>query len=193
MTSVAKLSLPGQTPETASDASRALLEDAKRRIGFIPAMYANMANSAGMFDTYIRGYDHFRGESGFSPPEQEVVFLTISVFNGCTYCVAAHSFIAQQMSKVPSPVLEALRQGKILPDRRLEALATFTRIMVGSRGRPAPEELREFLEAGFTERHVLEIILAIAVKTLSNYSNHLFHAKPDPAFEVFKWSGPAVD
>jgi AhpD family alkylhydroperoxidase len=70
-------------------------------------MYAVMANSPGLLETCMDGYDRFREDSGLAPAGQEVVFLTISRTNGCEYCVAAHSLIAGQLSKVPPVVTEA--------------------------------------------------------------------------------------
>lgn len=191
MSQIARLSLSPKTPETAEPEAGVQLKGAQQRLGFVPNMYANMANSPGLLATYLSGYDQFRSESGFSPAEQEVVFLAISRFNGCTYCMAAHSMIAEKMSKVPSDVLGALRADNPLPDPKLNALARFTRILVENRGRPSPQDLSAFLAAGFQERHVLEIILAIAVKTLSNYSNHVFDTRPDPAFATYAWTPPA--
>ena len=151
-------------------------------------MYAGMANSAGLLETYVSGYWQFRDESGFTPVEQEVVLLTISRFHACTYCMAAHSMIADKMSKVPADVLEALREGKPLPDPRLVALAEFTTIMLEQRGSPTPEQFNDFIAAGYLDRDVLEIILAIAVKTISNYSNHVLHTSVDEAFRAYAWN-----
>jgi AhpD family alkylhydroperoxidase len=153
-------------------------------------MYANMANSPSMLETYVVGYKFFRGDSGFTPAEQEVVFLTISHENGCEYCMAAHSMVGEKMSGVPAAVLGALRSGLPLPDAKLQALSVFTRIMVANRGKPARQDLKAFLAADFSERQVLEIILAIAVKTISNYSNHVFHTEVDPVFAAYRWETP---
>lgn len=188
MSEIAQLTLSAKSVQTAEPRARSALEAAQKRLGFVPNMYANMANSPGVLQTYLQGYDLFRQESGFTPPEQEVVFLTISSFNGCSYCVAAHSMIAERMSMVPPPVLESLRQGWPMPDRKLQALGAFTRIMLERRGRPTQDQLTEFLAAGYSERQVLEVILAIAVKTLSNYSNHVFGTPVDAAFAGYGWT-----
>ncbi len=150
-------------------------------------MYANMANAPGLLETYLSGYKLFRAESGFTAPEQEVVFLTISRDNGCTYCLAAHTMIAEKMSRVPAAVLDALRSGAPLPDAKLQALSHFTHIMGETRGRPSPADVAAFLAAGYSERHVLEVILGLAVKTISNYANHVFHTEVDPAFVSYGW------
>ena len=117
-----------------------------------------------------------------------MVFLTISYDNGCHYCMAAHSMIADKASGVPEAVTEAIRAGKPIADEKLAALAGFTRRMVNTGGKPANADVRAFLNAGYSERHILEIILAIAVKTLSNYSNHVFHTPVDEVFAAYKWS-----
>lgn len=188
MENTAKLNLSPKTIDTAEGTGRKLLEQAKAQSGFVPNMYAGMVNSPGLLETYLLGYERFRKESGFSPVEQEVVLLTISRFHGCTYCMAAHSMIAAKMSKVPTDVLEALRSGGTLPDHKLQALSRFTELMLEHRGRPKSEDLEEFERAGYNDRHVLEIILAIAVKTISNYSNHVLHTQTDAPFQGYAWS-----
>ena len=186
MTIHAHLYLPAQSLDTASAEARKVLEKAKAQVGFIPNMYANMVNSPGVLDTYLDGYARFRSESGFTPTEQEVVFLVISRANGCGYCAAAHSMIADKMSKVPADVLAALRTGTPIANAKLAALATFTSVMFDTRGRPSPVDLAPFVKAGYGERQALEIVLALAVKTLSNYANHLFHTEVDAAFTAYK-------
>ncbi|MHA6248050.1 carboxymuconolactone decarboxylase family protein [Pontibacter sp. CAU 1760] len=173
--------------DNANELQKPLLENSLKQMGMIPNMYANMVNSPGLMETYAVGYDHFRKNSGLSPVEQEVVFVTISVANNCTYCVAAHSFIADNASKVPADVTNAIRDGKEIPDAKLQALSKFTRLMFDKRGFPTYAEVQEFLEAGFEQKHVLEIILALAVKTLSNYSNHIFHTEVDDLFSHRAW------
>ena len=191
MTSEYRLTLSAKTLQNAEPKARAILERAKAQVGFIPNMYAVMANSPGLLETYMDGYDRFRKDSGLTPAEQEVVFLTISRTNGCDYCVAAHSLIADQMSKVPPAVTEAVRDSRAIPDPKLAALSAFTDVLLTKRGLPSKADVAAFLAAGYGERQVLELILAIAVKTLSNYSNHLFHTALDPAFVSREWKKSA--
>jgi len=95
------------------------------------------------------------------------------------------------MSKVPPPVTEAIREGREILDPKLAALSTFTDTMLTTRGLPSKADVQAFLRAGYEERHVLGIILAIAVKTLSNYSNHLFHTPLDEMFAGREWKKSA--
>lgn len=165
-----------------------IIEDSTKRNGGWPNMYGNMINSTGLLETYLHGYNAFRTESGFTPVEQEVVFLTLSYENECNYCMAAHSFIADKMSKVPTEVTDAIRAGTPITDNKLQVLSLFTKQLFTSRGRPTNEEVANFLAVGYDEKKILEIILALAVKTLSNYSNHVFDTEVDDMFKERTWS-----
>ena len=181
------LTLPAKTIENADPRAKAVLVKTREKMGMIPNMYAYMANSPAMLQTYAQGYSLFREESGFTPAEQEVVFLTISRENECHYCMAAHSFVADKLSKVPPEVTDAIRDDGEIKDPKLAALRTFTRTMVVSWGRPRQDDVTSFLQAGYSEAHILDIILAISVKTISNYSNHIFNTPVDAAFAARTW------
>jgi uncharacterized peroxidase-related enzyme len=183
-----KITLPAFAAREAEPLAREHMDEALDKFGFIPNMYRVMANSPGLLDTYARGYARFRDLSGFSPAEQEVVLLTISRENGCEYCVGAHSFLADRMSGVPQAVTDAIRDGAPIPDAGLAALHDFTRVMLVKRGLPGRDDVQAFLSAGYSERQILEVVLAIAVKTLSNYANHLFHTPLDEVFAGRAWS-----
>jgi uncharacterized peroxidase-related enzyme len=178
--------------DRADEAQRTLLTTAQKQVGFIPNMYSNMVNVPAVLDTYLHGYGQFRSDSGFTSAEQEVVFLAISKVNGCSYCTAAHSMIADKVSKVPAPVLAAIRGGQSIPDEKLGTLFQFATEMTESRGRPSHESANAFLAAGYTEKHIMNIVLAIAVKTLSNYSNHLFNTEVDERFAAYRVESPVA-
>lgn len=171
---------------TAVGAQKEVLDKALSQVGFIPNMYANMANAPGLLATYLLGYELFRKESGLSSAEQEVVFLSISQFNGCHYCTAAHSMLADKISGVPADVLHAIRARQPVPDVRLAALATMAVEMVATHGQPSPAVVRAFLDAGYQERDLLYIVLAAAVKVLSNYTNQAFGTEVDEKFSAYK-------
>lgn len=183
-----KMNLKQVDLASADEKQKSMIEDIVKKNGALPNMYANMVNAPGLLETYLHGYDLFRRESGFSPVEQEVVFLTISYQNECDYCMAAHSVIADKMSKVPEDVTNAIRLGKEVPDAKLQALSAFTKEMFVTRGRPSEEAVKQFLNAGYTEQQVLQIILALGVKTFSNYSNHVFDTKVDAMFGERVWT-----
>lgn len=180
------LNLIARTEDDADEEVAAALRAAKARTGMIPNMYARMANVPGLLETYLFGYDRFRTGSSFSKAEQEVVLLTISRTNGCVYCVAAHSALAD-LAHVPAEVTDAVRDGEPVAEERFGAITRFTATMVETRGLPSADALDDFFAAGFSEPDVLQIVLAIAVKTISNYSNHLFHTPVDDLFAYRSW------
>jgi uncharacterized peroxidase-related enzyme len=186
-----KTSLPLRGKDDADPAISAPLTQMEAKMGMLPNMYRAMVNLPALLDTYSHAYTLFRAEAGFTPVEQEVVLLAISRFNGCHYCVAAHSFVADMMSKVPAEVTDAIRDGRPIADAKLEALREFAHIMTESRGNPTTDQAQAFLAAGYTEQHILGIILAISAKVISNYSNHIFHTELDSAFANRAWT-PAL-
>jgi high-affinity nickel permease len=97
--------------------------------------------------------------------------------------------LAAKQSGVPEHVIESLRTGTAIDDQKLAAVDKLTRKLVDSRGNPSRADVDEFVAAGYTEKHVLGIVLAISVKTLSNYSNHLFNSELDSVFDDYAWEG----
>lgn len=188
MTKVFKTTLPLRTVDDADPAVSGPLKDTQGKMGMVPNMYGAMVNLPALLETYSLAYGKFRAESGFTPVEQEVVFLAISRANGCHYCMAAHSFVGDMMTKVPTEVTDAIRDGRPIGDARLEALRLFAHLMTESRGNPSPAEAQAFLDAGFSETHILGIILAMSAKVISNYTNHIFHTELDPAFAGRVWA-----
>ncbi len=186
MTPTALLKMTPESIETATSGTKTTLENIKAKTGFVPNMYGYMAKLPGVLEGYLSTYESFRETAGFTPTEQEVVFLVISRFNGCTYCMAAHSMLADKVSGVPADMLAAVRAGEPLPDDKLQALATFTETMVDTRGNPDRAAIDAFLAAGYGEQHILGIILGIACKTFSNYVNHLAGTPVDDRFADYK-------
>jgi alkylhydroperoxidase family enzyme len=91
------------------------------------------------------------------------------------------------MVKMPAEILDGLRTSKRLTDAKLEALRSFTSEMVNSRGRVSDSRIEQFLDAGYTRQNVLEVVFASAMKTLSNYTNHISETPVDSAFAAQTW------
>ena len=164
--------------------AKELFERSEKELKMIPNLYKAMANAPEILQAYMDGDNNFRKNSGFTPAEQEVILLVISYENGCDYCMAAHSSMADFYSNVPQEVTEAIREDKPIEDNKLSALASMTREMLLSRGRPKESVVENFLNAGYSEKQLLDIVLAISIKTLSNYTNHLFNTPVDKAFKA---------
>ncbi len=178
------------TLASAPAGSLPILEAANKGLGFIPNLYAHLAESPVTLEAY-KQLGALLEKSAFTPVEQQTILLAVSVENRCAYCVAAHSFIARNMVKADAAIISALRTGGSLPDTKLNALATFTRAVVRERGWVADsQELKNFFAAGYTKQHALEVILGVAMKTLSNYANHLTNTPVDAAFANEAWEAP---
>jgi len=178
------------TLASAPAGSLPILEAANKGLGFVPNLYAHLAESPVTLEAY-KQLGALLEKSAFTPEEQQLILLAVSVDNECTYCVAAHSFIARNMVKVPADTISALRSGGAIPNAKLNTLATFTRAVVRERGWVADrQELKNFFAAGYTKQHALEVILGVAMKTISNYANHLTNTPVDAAFVNEVWEAP---
>jgi len=178
------------TPETAPVGALPILEAANKGLGFIPNLYAHLAEAPNTLDAY-KQLGALLEKSTLTPTEQQVVLITVSIENNCAYCVAAHSFLARNMVKVPDHILAALRSRQVLPDVKLNALVEFARAVVHERGWVAgSRELNAFFTAGYTPQNALEVVLGVAMKTLSNYANHLTDTPLDAAFANEAWELP---
>jgi uncharacterized peroxidase-related enzyme len=175
-----------QRLDEASAASRLVLEDTKKKYGFIPNLYGVLAHSAAAVHAYA-GLNEILGKHGsLSPREQQAAILAISVENGCTYCVAAHSVVAEQ-SGLDRKDVDALRDERPLDDAKLEALSIFARQVVKERGWVGGEPLEAFTAAGYQPADALEVVTLVALKTLSNYTNHIADTPLDEAFAGRSW------
>jgi uncharacterized peroxidase-related enzyme len=181
-----KMKFPVHTMATAPDASRSTLEEAKKTYGFVPNLFGVLAESPTAVQAYA-ALNKTLEQSALSPVEQQVVMLTVSGINGCTYCMGAHSMVAQ-MVRMPEDVLVALREQQPLADNTLEALRSFVVSLLQHRGWVPEKDLEAFLAAGYTRQHILDVITVLAMKTLSNYANHLAGTPLDTQFAKQAWT-----
>ena len=161
------------------------MEAVEAGFGFLPNIYGVFAESPPVLDAYIALTD-LLAKTAFTPGEAQLILLTISATNGCGYCVAAHTTVGK-MVKLDTLVIEAVRNGLPIPDKRLAILHQFTRKMVDKRGMVAATDVDAFINAGFTKAQVLEVAMATALKTMSNYINHFADTPLDAAFEPARW------
>jgi len=174
------------TIESAPAASRASLESLQKEIGFVPNLAASMAESPALVEAFTTVRAILR-QSTFTPLEREVISLAVSFENDCTYCMAAHSTFAQ-MAGASADVLDALRAGEVPRDRRLGALATYTRHLLANRGHLSVDAGRALLDAGFTHAQLLEAIAVIAFTTIANYAHNITRCEVDSKFAAQRWA-----
>ncbi len=171
--------------ETAPQGSKQFIDNAQKQFGMVPNLIGLLAESPTAVETYQTLATLFKSSS-FTPTERNVVWLTIIYENECHYCMAAHTGIAKN-EKVATEIIEAIRNGTVIPDTRLESLRSFTSSLVANRGWVDSDEVDEFLAAGFTKENVFDVLVGISHKILSNYSNHITTTPVDAAFQKFTW------
>ena len=172
--------------ENSPEESKELLEKSLKDFGMIPGLHAVLAGSPGLFKAYKTIHELFVNSS-FNRDELTVVWQTINVEHACQYCVPAHTAIAKMM-KVNDTITDALRNETPLENEKLEVLRAMTLTIVRNRGHVTPENLNTFYSAGYKERQVLDIILGLSQKIISNYTNHIANTPIDMGFQKFAWS-----
>ncbi len=181
------MQFPVHDTESAPEESRPVLDAVNQAYGFLPNLFGVFAHSPAAAEAYA-SIGRALEKAALDPAEQQAVFLTVSAKNGCDYCVAAHSTLAKG-TDMSDETLAALRNGEELPDERLQAVARFAAAMRDHQGWVPEDELKAFADAGYGERHVLDVITILAMKTLSNYTNHLAGTPLDDAFAGQAWDG----
>ncbi len=177
--------------ESAPEGSKILLEQSLKSNGMIPGLHGVLAGAPGLLEAYQTLHRLFT-ESSFKKEELTVVWQTINVEHECHYCVPAHTGIANMM-KVDATITEALRNRTDLPTEKLQVLHDFTLKVVRNRGHVTQKDLNTFYEAGYEERQVLEVILGLSQKVISNYTNHIANTPVDAPFQKFAWSKENVE
>ncbi len=172
--------------DSAPEGSKPLLEKFLSDFGRIIGFYGMLAESPEALRGYKALSDAF-DDSTLSDDEKTVVWQTINVEHECHYCVPAHTSMAKAM-KISDELNDALRDENPLPNSKLEALRDFTLILVRNRGHATDAEIKAFLDAGYTRQNILEVVLGISEKVLSNYVNHLTKTPIDKEFDRFAWS-----
>jgi len=178
--------------DTAPQASVPLLENSLKAWGFIPTLHGTLAEAPIALDAYTSMYTAITSRGTLNPQEQQVAFQAVNVLHGCEYCTAGHTYLSRAV-EVPEDVIAALREGRpIVGYPRYEALRRFVEAVVQRRGAAGDAAVTAFLAAGFTRAQVLEVVVIVACKTVSNYTNHLTHTPlegfmDDPAL---KWVAP---
>ena len=166
------------------------LETTKKNFGLIPNVEKVMALSPQLLSGYAHMWDLFETTT-LTPIERQVVYLTANFENECNYCVPWHTILAKKV-RVSASDIEALRSGAALGNRRLEALRAFTRTLIANRGKASEAELQAFFDAGYSDAQALEVILGLAIKLISNYTNSIAGTPLDPEAEQFRWQKPLI-
>lgn len=171
--------------ETAPEGSKKILEGVSVKYKFLPNLMGKMAESPAALEAYTTVAGIFE-KAGLSATERQVIMMTANRLNGCTYCMAAHSTVSK-MEGISNDVIQSLRTDTAIADHKLEALRQFAIIMHETRGNPKDADVQAFLAAGYTRQTMLEVVLGLSLKTLSNYTNHLANTPIDDVFSADAW------
>ncbi len=180
------LDLPTHTVESAPDAAKPALEDSLAKYKFVPNLHGVMAEAPPLLEAYKTVGDLY-AQTSMSVLERQVVLMSINYYHDCHYCMAAHSMIAT-MEQMPADVLESLRTGARIADPKLEALRRFATAMADKRGWIDDGDATALKAHGYTDQTILEVVLALSYKVMSNYVNHLKDTPVDAPFAKFGWT-----
>ncbi|TVP53000.1 MAG: carboxymuconolactone decarboxylase family protein [Halomonas sp.] len=180
---------PLHSVESAPEAAKANLQAAEKKMGFIPNIFAKMAEAPALLEAYM-ALDGIYANTSLSPVEQQAAVLAISADNQCSFCVAAHTGGAKKAG-MDDDVIKDLRERNTPNDAKIAAVTRFARHLNVQRGWAEQTEIDTFLEAGFTQQQVLELVIACALKTLSNYTNHMVGTPLNEELKPLAWEAPA--
>lgn len=153
------------TRDTVSTGNQALFDALAGQLGFVPNLYATLAHSEHALGTYLALQS---AKSSLGAKAREVVNLVVSQVNECAYCLAAHTALGKMNGFSDAQILE-IRSGRLASDAKLDALARLARAIAVNRGRADANLLDAFFAAGWTKENLVDVIVAIGDKIISNY------------------------
>lgn len=153
------------TREEVSQNNQAIFDTLEKAVGFVPNLYATYAYSDNALGNYLTLAN---GKTSLTAKEKEVVNLAVSQVNECNYCLAAHTAIGKMNGFNDEQILE-LRTGRASFDARLNALAALAKDITENRGATSEAALAQFFAVGFTKENLIDTIVLVGDKTISNY------------------------
>ena len=153
------------TRDQVSADNQAIFDNLKSGLGFVPNLYATIAHSKTALGTYMTLQS---AKSSLSAKEREVINLVVSQVNDCRYCLAAHTAIGKMVGFTDAQIIE-IRKGRASFDSKLNALATVVRAIAVNRGKADSSALDAFYGAGYNEGNLVDAIVVIGDKTITNY------------------------
>jgi alkylhydroperoxidase family enzyme len=177
---------PMQTIDTAPDEARQALVALRQSFGFVPNVAAVMANCLPLITSFFASFGHFRGDGTFTPAERQVLLLSNAVANNSAWAVAFHSVEALADGVRPAEV-DAIRRGELPADERFAALSTLTRSLIEHRGDLDEADRKAFTAAGFDAGQILEVIVGVAISTMTNYAGNVARPPLEPQLRSQAW------
>ena len=154
--------------EEVSAQNQALFDNLEKAVGFVPNLFATYAHSENALKNYL---ELSNAKTSLKTKEKEVVNLAVSEVNQCEYCLSAHTAISKMNGFTEDQILQ-LRAGEATFDPKLDALAKLARNVAETRGHVGPKVLENFFAAGWTKENLIDTIVLVGDKTISNYINN---------------------
>lgn len=167
MTRIATIPTIADAPE----AARPLLEDAKKKLGSAPNLFRVIANSPAALEGYF-GLMGALSRGRLDSKTHERIALAVAEINGCSYCLSAHSYLARNVAKLDDAELTANRNGAS-NDPKADAAVRFAVTIVRERGHVSDADVAAVKAAGYDDAQLVEIVLHVALNTLTNYVNEV--------------------
>lgn len=152
-----------------SENNQAIFDNLQKGLGFVPNLYAYYAKNETALADYLVLQNR---KSTLKAKEREAINLVTSQINGCAYCLAAHTALGKMNGFTDGQIIE-LRKGSALFDKQLDALVKFAASIVSNKGKASEESKQAFFGAGYTEANMIDVVIVIGDKTISNYLHNL--------------------
>lgn len=153
------------TKAEVSETNQAIFDNLQKGLGFVPNLYATFALSSTALADYLALQNR---KSSMKAKEREVINLVVSQVNDCRYCQSAHTALGKMNGFSDDQILE-IRGGSASFDAKLDALAKFVADVTENRGKPAPESIEAFFAAGYNKENLVDTLVIIGDKIISNY------------------------
>lgn len=151
--------------EEVSGNNQAIFDNLEKALGFVPNLYATYAHSENALQNYL---SLSGAKTSLTAKQKEVVNLAVSQVNNCLYCLSAHTAIGKLNGFSDDQILE-LRGGQATFDAKLDALARLAKNITENRGVTDKEILENFFNNGWTKENLVDTIVLVGDKTISNY------------------------
>ncbi len=168
----------GQIPA----ASLPLLDAVNKQLGIVPNLMKVLGNSAAALEGYL-SLSGALGKGSIGAKTSERIALAVAELNGCGYCLSAHSYLASNLAKLDAVEIDSNRHGTS-HDPKAAAAVHFAAQIVSTRGHVSDAEVAAVKAAGYSSAEVIEIVLHVALNTLTNYVNEV--AKTEIDFPVVR-------
>lgn len=153
------------TRDEVSPDNQAIFDNLKKGLGFVPNLYATYAYADNALADYLALNNR---KSSLKGKEKEVINLVVSQINDCRYCQSAHTTLGKMNGFTDEQIIE-IRQGSVSFDSKLDALAKFVQNITINRSKPDPEVVENFFDAGYNEANLVDTLVLIGDKFISNF------------------------